>query len=214
MRIAIPKGKYLEHVCEALQEAGLDVQFPHKRQYRVNVKGDVLTTAVQAKMRDIPILLQNHGFVAGIVGDEWVRECQLENSLLRLADTSIYHARIVLVARNGFFPPWQKDSRDVKRLTVFTKYPHLATQCMKSHKVPHKIVQIAGVAEAMLGDMNSLGVVCAETGQTLAMNGLWEIETVMQCALCLYTVSTISRESTEWNFLELISERLSSRQMH
>jgi len=210
MHIAVPKGKYLERVCAALQDAGLNVRFPHQRHYRVSIEGNVLTTVVQAKMRDIPLLLQKHGFIAGMVGDEWVKECSLENTLVRLADTRIYHARIVLAARIGVLPPWERDQRDSEPVTVFTKYPHLAAQYMRSHVIPHEIVQIAGVAEAMLSDARSIGVVCAETGKTLAMNGLCEIETLMQCSLCLYVVPWISRDSAEWSFLSRLLERFPS----
>jgi ATP phosphoribosyltransferase len=209
MLIAIPKGKYFEAVCNAFRRAGLDLHFRHQRHYRVNLVAPIPITVVQAKMRDIPLLMRDHGFHAGIVGDEWVNEFQLGDKLLRLSDLNIYKARIVLVSKIKTAFQRNQELLCSKPFTVFSKYPNLAQECMKSHVTPHSIVRVTGAAEALLSDSSTLGVICAETGETLRINGLHEVETLMECALCLYASPLVFASPTHRGFLKQLSERLS-----
>jgi ATP phosphoribosyltransferase len=208
MHIAIPKGKYLERVCDAFRSAGFDLHFRHERHYRVDLITPVPITIVQAKMRDIPMLMRDHGFHAGIVGEEWVKEFQLSDKLVRLSNLNIYHARIVLVSKVEMAFQQEQEQFHSKPFTVFSKYPNLAKQCMKSRAIPHSVVRITGAAEALLSDSSMLGVICAETGETLRINGLREVEILMECTLCFYASPFASSDPIHWDFLKQLSERL------
>lgn len=204
LRLAIPKGKYLFPVCQALATWGYEVVWPHERQYSIDVGRSKNIRLYQAKMRDIPLLLRESIVDAGIVGDEWVAEQGLTDCLFRMADTGIYHARIVLVSNPNAKSALLSSEAQQLPFSVFTKYPSLTSRCMMACRVPFRIVPLAGVVEGLIQGARSLGVVCSETGATLRLNGLLEIKSVLDCSLCIYAAPWLVGESEKWGIAEAL----------
>lgn len=183
IRIAIPnKGRLAEGSRELLERAGLALDITSERALQASLGGEFLALFVRA--RDIPEFVADGAADAGITGRDLVAESA--RPLEVLLDLGFGRCRVVVAARD------ESDIRtaaDIPRAArVATALPNLTTQFFERANKPFTLVPVSGAAEIAphLGVADII-VDLVSTGSTLKVNGLREIETVLESTALLVT---------------------------
>lgn len=136
---------------------------------------------VLVKPMDVPIYVEYGAADLGIVGQDALRE--LGRDVYEPLRLGFGRCRLVVAA------PASLASEDWSRrptLRVATRYPRLARQHFLSRGLSVEIVALAGSVElAPRAGLADLIVDVADSGHTLAANGLREIETILTSQACL-----------------------------
>jgi ATP phosphoribosyltransferase len=200
--LLLPKGKYLPRFLVAFEKSGFIVQRRSEREYSFRVIGATEANITCAKMRDIPFLLSECHFDCGVVGNEWVEESKCKNKLREVAQLNLYEANISLVGPVGA----DENTLESPDVRIFTKYPATASRFLPSIAKASNIVALMGAVEGVVKVTGQFGVVCTETGDTLARNDLILIRHLMPCAPRLYVRegSDLTQESLNPLFRGLV----------
>lgn len=175
LRIAIQKsGRLFDDSVALLKECGIDLR---------NVKDRLKTESDNFPMEvfflrddDIPQYVEDAVADIGIVGENVVYEknksvevveqlgfgkCRLSLAVPRAADI--------------------KGGKDLHGKKIATSYPNLVNGYLQKHKIKAEIHEISGSVEIAPG-IGLADVVCdlVSSGSTLFMNGLKEVETILQ----------------------------------
>ena len=150
---------------------------------------------VLVKPMDVPIYVEYGAADLGIVGQDALRE--LGRDVYEPLRLGFGRCRLVVAA------PASLAAEDWSRrptLRVATRYPRLARQHFLARGLSVEIVALAGSVElAPRAGLADLIVDVADSGRTLAANGLREIETILTSEACLI----VNRASHKVRFAEI-----------
>lgn len=189
LKIALPnKGRLADDTRTLLADAGLEVR---------SVGSRALTGAIGEEFRalfvrsqDIPELVSDGAADVGVTG--WDLVLESGRGLDRVLDLGFGRCRLVVAVR---------DESPVRTITelppgtrVATSFPRTASQGLAKRGVQVELVQVSGATEAAphLGIADAI-VDLTSSGHTLRVNGMREIETLLESSACM-VVATSARE--------------------
>jgi ATP phosphoribosyltransferase len=182
LKIALPnKGRLSEETRELFADAGLPVKARGERALTASLGGEF--EAIFVRAQDIPEFVADGAADAGVTG--WDLVCESGRPLEMRLDLDFGRCRLVVAAR---------DDSGVERLDqitggrVATAFPRITRRFFDRPGCEVEVVPVSGAAEIAphLG-IADIVVDLTSTGSTLKMNGLREIETVLESSARLVT---------------------------
>ena len=192
LRIALPnKGRLSEEARELFADAGLDLRVRGERALTASLGGEF--EAIFVRAQDIPEFVADGAADAGITG--WDLVCESGRDLDVLLDLEFGQCRMVVAVRDDSSHQSLDDLRGAPR--VATSFPKITRKFFDSAGVALDLVPISGAAEIAphLG-IADVVVDITSTGSTLRVNGLREIQTVMQSSARFITSGPTSLRRT------------------
>jgi len=205
LRIAIPnKGRLNLDARSLLADAGLEVRSSSERALVASLGGEF--EAIFVRAQDIPEFVADGAADAGITGWDLARESgrDLESRL----DLEFGRCRLVLAARD------ETDVRSVADIPegarVATVFPRLTREFLARARKQAELVPVSGAVEISphLGIADFI-VDLTSTGSTLRVNGLREVETVMESSARLIVART-PRDDARTQALDELTASLAS----
>lgn len=187
LRIALPnKGRLSEETRELFNDAGLEVRSSSARALTASLGGEF--EAIFVRSQDIPEFVADGAADAGVTGWDLVTES--ERRLVSQLDLGFGRCRLVIAARedSGFSSVAEMQNGDTPT-RIATVFPRIAAKFFADRNIPATIVPVSGAAEIAphLGIADVI-LDITSTGSTLRVNGLREIETVLESTAHLITV--------------------------
>ena len=176
IRIALPnKGRLATEARTLLESAGLELAMSSERALQASLGEEFLALFVRA--RDIPEFVADGAADVGITGRDLVVESGRE--LIELLDLGFGRCRVVVAARDDAPIATLGDVPEGAR--VATVFPRIAADCFRRRQRAVTIVPVSGAAEIAphLGVADII-VDITSTGSTLKVNGLKEVQTIME----------------------------------
>jgi ATP phosphoribosyltransferase len=176
LRIALPnKGRLAEDARNLFDEAGLEVRSRGERALTASLGG--VFEAVFLRAQDIPEFVADGASDVGVTGGDLVLESG--RVLDELLDLRFGRCRLVVAARQdsafGSLADLASDTR------VATAFPRLTRAFFARASRPVEIVPVSGAAEiAPHIGIADVVVDLTSTGSTLRVNGLRELETILE----------------------------------
>ncbi len=207
LRIALPnKGRLAEESLELLELAGLAPDARHHRALQATL-GDGAFHALFVRANDIPEFVADGAADIGITGGDLVAESGRE--VVQLLDLGFGRCRLAVAVRED------SDIRSATEIAggtrVATTFPNITRRFFDAAGIDATLVPISGAAE----NAPHLGVAdiivdLVSTGSTLRMNGLREIDTVLESAAVLITRQSLIDDATTNRGLRELSTALES----
>ena len=182
LRIALPnKGRLADETRELFGDAGLEVRATGTRALTASLGGEFEALFVRAQ--DIPEFVADGAADAGVTG--WDLVCEAGRALDTLVDLEFGRCRLVVAARDESCVTTLADIARGAR--VATVYPRLTTRYFADRGSPIEVVPVSGAVEIAphIGIADVI-VDLTSTGSTLKVNGLREIETVLESTARLF----------------------------
>lgn len=194
--VALPKGRLFEPAAALFARLGSRVVGELATSRRLlHEDPEAGFGFVLVKPMDVPIYVEYGAADLGIVGQDALRE--LGRDVYEPLRLGFGRCRLVVAA------PASLAAEDWSRrptLRVATRYPRLARQHFLARGLSVEIVALAGSVElAPRAGLADLIVDVADSGRTLAANGLREIETILTSQACLI----VNRASHKVRFAEI-----------
>jgi ATP phosphoribosyltransferase len=205
LRIAIPnKGRLNLDARSLLADAGLEVRSSSERALVASLGGEF--EAIFVRAQDIPEFVADGAADAGITGWDLTRESgrDLESRL----DLAFGRCRLVLAVRDEASVRSVTDVPDGAR--VATVFPRLTREFFARARKQIELVPVSGAVEISphLGIADFI-VDLTSTGSTLRVNGLREVETVMESSARL-VVAQGPRDTARTQALDELTASLAS----
>jgi ATP phosphoribosyltransferase len=176
LKIALPnKGRLSEEARLLFSDAGLEVRATGERALTASLGGEFQALFVRAQ--DIPEFVADGAADAGVTGWDLVSESGRE--LVTLADLEFGRCRLIVAASDESAIATSAGIAAGAR--VATVYPRLAARFFAEREQSVEIVPLSGAAEIAphIGIADVI-VDITSTGSTLKVNGLHEVETIME----------------------------------
>ena len=179
IRIAIPnKGRLADATLELLESAGYSGTTRSERALQADLGDNVQAVFVRA--RDIPEFVDDGVADLGVTGRDLVAESGRD--LSELLDLGFGRCRLVLAARESMAVERTLDAG----ARVATSFPRTAARWFAARGAAPAIVPISGAAEiAPHMGVADMIVDLVSTGSTLRVNGLREVETILESTAVL-----------------------------
>ena len=183
LKIALPnKGRLAEEARFLFGDAGLEVRATGERALTASLGGEFQALFVRAQ--DIPEFVADGAADAGVTGFDLVSESG--RALETLADLEFGRWRLVVASRDDGGVVGLDDIPDGAR--VATVYPRLTERFFAGRGVAVEVVPVSGAAEiAPHIGIADIIVDITSTGSTLKVNGLREVDTIMESSARLIT---------------------------
>lgn len=179
LRIALPnKGRLSTDTRELFNDAGLEVRSSGDRVLTASLGGEF--EAIFVRAQDIPEFVADGAADAGVTGWDLVQES--ERPLASFLDLGFGKCRIVVAAKDDAGITTINDiGSAAKPARVATVFPRIATKFFRERNRAVEIVPVSGAAEIAphLG-IADIVVDLTSTGSTLRVNGLHEVETILE----------------------------------
>jgi len=198
LRIAIQKsGRLYEESVKLLNECGIDLR---------NVKDRLKTESDSFPLEvfffrddDIPQYVEDGVAEIGIVGENVLLEKNKKAAIVE--ELGFGKCRLsIAVPRNQLY----EGVASLKNKRIATSYPFLVTSYLKQHNVTADIHEISGSVEIAPGiGLADVVADLVSSGSTLFMNGLKEVETILQSQAVL-----IKNNSLNEGQLQLVNKLL------
>jgi ATP phosphoribosyltransferase len=182
LRIALPnKGRLSDDARELFGDAGLEVRSTGTRALTASLGGEFEALFVRAQ--DIPEFVADGAADAGVTG--WDLVCESARDLDTLVDLEFGRCRLVVAAREESGVDSISDIAQGAR--VATVYPRLTAKYFTDLGRPVEVVPVSGAVEIAphIGIADVI-VDLTSTGSTLKVNGLRELETVLESSARLF----------------------------
>ena len=182
LKIALPnKGRLSEETRELFADAGLPVRARGERALTASLGGEF--EAIFVRAQDIPEFVADGAADAGVTG--WDLVCESERPLEMRLDLDFGRCRLVVAARE------ESGIERVDQIVggrVATVFPRITRRFFARPGCDVEVVPVSGAAEIAphLG-IADIVVDLTSTGSTLKVNGLREIETVLESSARLVT---------------------------
>ncbi len=185
--LGIPAGKSLETgTLDMLSQAHITVRRGHERSCTAKIEGfPGIQQAVFIKPSQIPALVADGAVPIALTGEDTVIESGADVETLTTRSFSKATAggtRCVLFAREGFDADILEGGPQRQRersITVISEYPKETRLFLENHGVNAEVVPCSGSAEALVVIKKyDYGVALTETGTSLQVNRLKEVETI------------------------------------
>jgi len=176
LKIALPnKGRLSEEARLLFGDAGLEVRASGERALTASLGGEFQALFVRAQ--DIPEFVADGAADAGVTGWDLVSESGRD--LDKLADLEFGRCRLIVAASDD--SAITTTAAIAAGARVATVYPRLAARFFAERGQRVEIVPVSGAAEiAPHIGIADLIVDITSTGSTLKVNGLHEVETIME----------------------------------
>ena len=192
LRIAIQKsGRLFDDSVALLKECGIDLR---------NVKDRLKTESDNFPMEvfflrddDIPQYVEDAVADIGIVGENVVYE--KNKSVEVIEQLGFGKCRLSLAVPRA---AEIKGAKDLNGKKIATSYPNLVNGYLQKHQIKAEIHEISGSVEIAPG-IGLADVVCdlVSSGSTLFMNGLKEVETILQSQAVLIRNKNLAEEKVQ-----------------
>lgn len=196
LRIAIPnKGRLAGEARALFADAGLEIRARSDRALTASIGGEFEALFVRA--RDVPELVADGAADAGITGHDLVAESG--RPLRELLDLGFGRCRLVLAASDESGVSSLDDLRRAPEPPrVATAFPATAGRFFADRRVPVQLVPVSGACEIAphLGIADVI-VDLTSTGSTLRVNGLREVDSVLDSTARLVASPTITRSGAQ-----------------
>jgi len=205
LRIAIPnKGRLNLDARSLLADAGLEVRSSSDRALVASLGGEF--EAIFVRAQDIPEFVADGAADAGITG--WDLTSESGRDLESRLDLVFGRCRLVLAVRDEAAVRSVADVPDGAR--VATVFPRLTREFFARARKQVELVPVSGAVEISphLG-IADLIVDLTSTGSTLRVNGLREVETVMESSARLIIART-ARDTARTQALDELTASLAS----
>jgi ATP phosphoribosyltransferase len=176
LRIALPnKGRLAQDTRELFEDAGLDVRIQSERALTASLGGEFHAMFVRAQ--DVPVFVADGAADVGVTGRDLIceSECPVESRM----DLGFGRCRLVVATRDesGIHSIDEMDPGT----RVATSFPRMTRRFFERRGRTIEIVPVSGAAEVAphLG-VADVVVDLTSTGSTLRVNGLREIETILE----------------------------------
>jgi|SRR5829696_1545914 len=205
LKIAIQKsGRLHDDSIELLKDCGIDVK--NGRNQLKTVADNFPLEVYFLRDDDIPQYIQDGVADIGIVGENVLYE--------KCKDVEIVKELGFGKCRLSIAVPRNEDYRDVEFLKgkkIATSYPFLCSQFLKKSRIEAEIHEISGSVEIAPG-IGLADVICdlVSSGSTLFMNGLKEVETILESQAVM--VKNISLPQEKLRLIEKILFRINAVQ--
>ena len=181
IRLALPKGRNLGPVLDALAAAGLAAEGLSEaelgRRLRTTLPGRGIEV-LSLKDWDLPLYVEHGVADCGFVGSDVLGE--VDGELLVPLRLHAGRCRLSLLGKGPALPPPGSQVR------LATKYPATARRIVAERPWGAEIVRLSGSVElAPVLDLAEIALDIVQTGRTLAENHLIELEEVAEVAACL-----------------------------
>ncbi len=205
LRIAIPnKGRLNLDARSLLADAGLEVRSSSERSLVASLGGEF--EAIFVRAQDIPEFVSDGAADAGITG--WDLACESGRDLEMRLDLEFGRCRLVLAVHDEAAIQSVADIPDGAR--VATVFPQLTRQFFAQAGKKIELVPVSGAVEISphLGIADII-VDLTSTGSTLRVNGLREIQTVLESTARLI-VARAPRDEARTQALDELTASLAS----
>ena len=205
LRIAIPnKGRLNLDARSLLADAGLEVRSSSERALVASLGGEF--EAIFVRAQDIPEFVADGAADAGITG--WDLTTESGRDLESRLDLAFGRCRLVLAVRDEAAVRSAADVPDGAR--VATVFPRLTREFFARARKQIELVPVSGAVEISphLGIADFI-VDLTSTGSTLRVNGLREVETVMESSARLI-VARAPRDTARTQALDELTASLAS----
>ena len=203
LRIALPnKGRLSEETRALFNDAGLEVRAAGERALTASLGGEF--EAIFVRAQDIPEFVADGAADAGVTGWDLVTESGRE--LVEHLDLGFGRCRLVVAAKDDSgITRIDQIGANGQPVRVASVFPRITARFFADRGRPVEVVPVSGAAEIAphLG-IADIVVDLTSTGSTLKMNGLHEVETVLESSARLITATngprkgdTASREQFE-----------------
>lgn len=181
LRIALPnKGRLVDDIRTLFGDAGLEIRSAGDRALTASV-GDAFR-ALFVRAQDIPELVSDGAADVGVTG--WDLVLESGRTLDRCLDLGFGRCRLVVAVREE--SPIRAAADLPQGSRVATAFPRVTAAYFAERKQEVELVPVSGAAEvAPLLGIADVIVDLTSTGSTLRMNGLREVETVLESTACL-----------------------------
>ena len=192
LRIALPnKGRLSEETRALFNDAGLEVRAAGERALTASLGGEF--EAIFVRAQDIPEFVADGAADAGVTGWDLVNESGRD--LTDHLDLGFGRCRLVVAAReDAGITRVDQIGPDGKPVRVASVFPRITARFFAERGRPVEVVPVSGAAEIAphLG-IADIVVDLTSTGSTLKMNGLREVETVLESTARLVTAAERAR---------------------
>lgn len=206
LRIALPnKGRLNQDCRELLNDAGLEVRASSERALTASLGGEF--EAIFVRAQDIPEFVADGAADAGITG--WDLVAESERALESRLDLEFGRCRLVVASREEGGIRSLDDLRGSPR--VATVFPNLTRSFFATAGKTVQVVPVSGAVEVAphLG-IADLIVDLTSTGSTLRVNGLRELETVLESSARLITAAAPVGDGSRRRTLDELVQALES----
>lgn len=191
LKIALPnKGRLADEARELFRDAGLEIRAHSDRALTASLGGEFQALFVRAQ--DIPEFVADGAADVGVTGQDLVRESG--RPVRELADLGFGRCRLAVAARDDSGITRIQDLPSGTR--VATTFPRITAQYFADNGCQVEIVSISGAAEIAphIGIADVI-VDLVSTGSTLRVNGLREVDTVLESTARLIVADAPDRLS-------------------
>ncbi|MBA4073193.1 MAG: ATP phosphoribosyltransferase [Gemmatimonas sp.] len=205
LRIAIPnKGRLNQDARSLLSDAGLEVRSSSERALVASLGGEF--EAIFVRAQDIPEFVADGAADAGITG--WDLTSESGRDLESRLDLAFGRCRLVLAVREE--SPIRSVADVPPGSRIATVFPRLTRQFLARANKEVELVPVSGAVEISphLGIADII-VDLTSTGSTLRVNGLREVETVLESTAQL-VVARIARDDSRSQALDELTASLAS----
>jgi ATP phosphoribosyltransferase len=188
LRIALPnKGRLSEETRTLFNDAGLEVRAAGERALTASLGGEF--EAIFVRAQDIPEFVADGAADAGVTGWDLVNESG--RALTDHLDLGFGRCRLVVAAKDDSgITSVNQIGENGKAVRVASVFPRITARFFAERGRPVEVVPVSGAAEIAphLG-IADIVVDLTSTGSTLKMNGLHEVETVLESSARLVTAA-------------------------
>ncbi len=205
LRIAIPnKGRLNQDARSLLSDAGLEVRSSSERALVASLGGEF--EAIFVRAQDIPEFVADGAADAGITG--WDLTSESGRDLESRLDLAFGRCRLVLAVREE--SPIRSVADVPPGSRIATVFPRLTREFLARANKQVELVPVSGAVEISphLGIADII-VDLTSTGSTLRVNGLREVETVLESTARLI-VARIARDEARSQALDELTASLAS----
>lgn len=212
LRIALPGGKSLEPgVRELFAEAGISIGRKTGSTHLVAFPDyPVLSEGIFVKPPRVPFFVEKGAWDVGITGVDVVREGGADVEILTALafgrSTSTGETSVVLYCAAD--DPINRVEDIPEDCEVLSEYPNLTRRFFAERGVRVSVVDSPGSSEAEVPELYRFGVVLTETGNSLRLNKLKVLDTILPSATCLVAKRAALQDDTKRRAIEVLQSIL------
>jgi ATP phosphoribosyltransferase len=207
IRVALPnKGRLTDEMKALLDDAGLPIRGRSERSLTASLGGEFAAIFVRAQ--DIPEFVADGAADVGVTGVDLVQESG--RALVELLDLEFGRCRLVMAATED--SGLTKASQLKPGSRVATVFPNLTRRFFEERGIAVQVVPVSGAAEIAphLGIADVI-VDLTSTGSTLKVNGLREVETVLESTARLWARQEVANRPEVQDLTLALSSVLRAR---
>jgi ATP phosphoribosyltransferase len=204
LRLALPKGSLEAATLDVFEAADLTVVRGSDREYQGAIDDPRVAGVWIIRPQEIPRYVEDGHFDLGITGQDWVAETEadvVEVAALPYAKSTPRPVRIALAVHAD--SPVRTADQLPPDLTVTTEYTNLTARYFAARDLPVRVVRSYGSNEAKVqARIVDAMVHNVETEDSLRLNGLREVDTLMESWTVLIANRKTMQDATKRQAVE------------